>query len=201
MPKPIKTPVADFWTTSSRRRSVVIEKVCGYHQLDNYSCGAAAVATVVRAYSGKLDAAYWFTTLQYTNPDPQGGTPTRRLRRALHELGFKSTIKRSFNAANVSEAIRQGDLMITTVRMPRQRANETHWVVVAGCSPEDVLILNATGLPLFSKRWIPWDDARSRRDPRECVIQVHTGLTPWVSDRYPVKASGNRSKSLIARMK
>lgn len=201
MYEPIKAPVPDLWTTGSRRRSVVIEKVCGFHQLDSYSCGAAAVATVIRAYTNYLKPKHWYTTLRYTNPQRDGGTPTRRVRRALHELGFKTTLKRTFHADNVSQAIRAGDMIITTVKMPGQEADSTHWIVVAGCSPDDVLVLNATGIPLFSKRWIPWDVVRTRRDRRESVIQVHTGLTDWVSDRYPVESSEKRGSRWIARMK
>lgn len=194
----IHPPLPDLWSTKSRRRSAVITGISGYHQLDSYSCGTAAVSTVIRAYSNWLDADSWFTAVFHTNPCPLGGTPTRRLRRALHELGFKSTLKRTFNASNVCEAIRQGDLIITTVRMPSQPPNATHWVVVCGCSPEDVLILNATGYPLFSKRWIPWEDIVQLRDRSEVMVQIHLGLTDWVSDRYPDSISPPKSR--IARL-
>lgn len=197
----VHPPLPDLWSTKSRRRSVVITGVNGYHQLDSFSCGTAAVATVFCAYSDWLDADSWFTALHYTNPNYHSGTPTRRLRRALHELGLETSLKRTFNPAKVSEALRQGDLIITTVRMPSQSPNETHWVVVAGCSPDDVLILNATGYPLFSKRWIPWEEVRTRRDHRDCVVQIHTGLTDWVCDRYPVTISGRRGRQGIARRK
>jgi hypothetical protein len=195
----IRPPLPDLWSTGSRHRSAVIEGISGSHQLDRFSCGAAAVATVVRAYSGCLDADAWFTTLRYTNPRPCDGTPTWRLRQALHELGFESSLSRTFNAGSVSEMIRRGDLIITTVRMPRQPPDATHWVVVAGCSPEEVLILNATGLPLFSKRWIPWEEVTTRRDHREIVIRVHTGLSDRVSDQYPATFSGRQARQGIAR--
>ncbi len=195
----IHAPLPDLWSTRPRRRSAVIRGISGSHQLDHFSCGAAAVATVIRAYSGCLDADAWFTTLRYANPRPCDGTPTWRLRRALHELGFDSSISRTFNPEKVSEMIRRGDLIITTVRMPGQHLTATHWVVVAGCSPEEVLILNATGYPLFSKRWIPWEEVRTRRDPREGVIQVHTRLSDWVCDRYPDAVFGRQAQQPIAR--
>lgn len=202
MPKEIIPPLKDLFHTRSRAGAAVVTGVPGYHQLDTFSCGAAAVATVVCAYAGILDRDSWTTILEGTRPCPVEGTPTRRVTGTLRSLGLKVTVGYRLSRPLVTSAIRRGDLLITTLRMPGQDASSTHWVVIAGISPGDdsVCVLNNTGLPLFSRRWVPWQRLREARDPRESVLCVRTGLKSWVVDKTPERTKVRRPESTITRV-
>ena len=197
-PHRIEPPLPDLRDTRPRKDAVVITDICGFHQLDRFSCGAAAAATIAYAYSGGLNPESWFTILRHSRPSPGEGTPTRRLRRALHELGLRTSMSQTFTPEAVSEIIRKGDLLITTVKMRGSPHDSTHWVVVAGCSPREVLILNSTGLPFATKRWMPWEEVAQRRHHREGLIRVHTGLKSWVSDQYPADADTSPDRTCSA---
>ena len=161
----------------------MITGVRGYHQLDGFSCGTAAAATVVRAYTGELEFPDWREIVRSTRPHQDTGTPTRRLKAAITACGFGFTTSRGLKKAAAKRTILAGDMLVTTVRMPGQRDDATHWVVIVGYSEDSLLVVNCTGLPLFSKRWISWEDLERRRSPNEVSVHVKTGLTDWVSDR------------------
>ena len=182
IPLTIAPPLADLSPTRTKRGAVVIRGVNGYHQLDKYSCGAAVVATVLAAYIGWLCADSWQRIVSTTDPCPSGGTPARRVMKSLREFGFSpQPIK--FTPAKVGEVLAAGDLLVTSLRMPSQAPDETHWVVIAGASDEEALALNCTGLPLFSKRWKSWEEIRELQDPGDRFYRIDTGLKEWVADQ------------------
>ena len=182
----VRCPLPDIASTKSKPGSVVIEGIRGHHQLERFSCGPAAVATVFRAYAGALDHEVWATIAAATEAKP-GGTPPGRVCAALAELGIGHSVGwNEFGFDALYPMLRAGDLIITTLPMPRHvGSSRTHWVVICGASPSGVMVLNHTRIPFFTKRWISWGEvARRRDDPEEEeeMIRCKTGLTGWVAD-------------------
>jgi len=181
----ILAPLPDIRSTRPKKGAVVITGVAGYHQMDGFSCGASLVGTIVSAYIGRLDFLAWSKIVEKTDPCRTDGTPTRRVLASLRDWGFTPSRISSFGPDSVGAALAEGNLVLSCLQMPRQSEGETHWVALVGASEDRVLVLNCTGIPLFTKRWMSWDDARALRDPDEPTYSVDTGLLEWVADRRP----------------
>lgn len=181
----ISPPLPDISRTRSKRGAVVITGIKGYHQMDPYSCGAAVVATIHASVTDTVCFDAWHTIMRETSPSREHGTPTANVLRALRRLKFKaSRLPTYLSPRNLAPALTEGDLVLTSIKMPGQLPGDTHWVVIAGCSERDgILALNCTGTPLFSKRWISWGDAYERRNSFDLVFRVNTRLRKWVEDR------------------
>ncbi len=189
----IRTPLKDATSTRSRPGGVVITGVRGRHQLDRYSCGAAAVATTLCAYSGDFRRTDWKTIVGACRPSVGRGTPERRLIAGLRSIGLDYTKRSRMNPAKIKNCLAHGDLIITTTRMPLQRETATHWVVIAGATDREALILNHTGIPLHTHRWIPWSRMMSDGYHQPFVV-VHTKLKEFVCDRrHEATPSGRAS--------
>ena len=148
-------------------------------------CGAAVVATLHVSVTGTVCFDAWHTFMREASPSREHGTPTTNVLRALRRLKFKaSRLPTYLSLRNLLPALTEGDLVLTSIRMPRQRPGDTHWVVIAGCSERDgILALNCTGTPLFSKRWISWSEVDERRNSFDIVFRVITCPGKWVEDR------------------
>ena len=181
----ITPPLPDISRTRSKRGAVVITGVKGYHQMDPYSCGAAVVATIHASVTDTVCFDAWHTIMRETSPSREHGTPTANVLRALRRLKFRaSRMPNWLSSRTLSPALTAGDLVLTSIQMPKQPPGETHWVVIAGCSERDgILALNCTGTPLFSKRWISWGEVDERRSSLDTVYRVDTRLWKWVQDR------------------
>jgi hypothetical protein len=175
-------PIKDATSTRSHPGGVVITGLRGRHQLDKFSCGAAAVATTLCAYSGDFRKTDWKVILDACRPSVERGTPVRRLIAGLRSSGLEYTKRKRMHPSEVKNCLSRGDLIITTTSMPRQGEDATHWVVIAGATDSDALILNHTGLPLHTRRWIPWSRMMSDGYYQPFVV-VHTKLKEFVSDR------------------
>ena len=147
-------PIKDATSTRSRPGGVVITGIRGRHQLDKFSCGAAAVAATLCAYSGDCRQADWKVILGACRPDVERGTPVKRLIAGLRSTGLDSTKRKRMRPSEVKNCLSRGDLIITTTSMPRQAEDATHWVVIAGATDSEALILNHTGISLHTRRWI-----------------------------------------------
>lgn len=175
-------PIKDATSTKSRPGGVVITGIHGRHQLDKFSCGAAAVAATLCAYSGDFKKTDWKVILGACRPSVARGTPVKRLIDGLRSIGLDYTKRSRLHPAEVKNRLSQGDLIITTTSMPRQAEDATHWVVIAGATDSEALILNHTGIPLHTRRWIPWSRMMSDGYYQPFVV-VHTKLKEFVSDR------------------
>jgi len=176
-------PVPDVTSTRSHYNSVVIAGVRGHHQMDRYSCGVAAAVTIWRSGGNYLTSDDWCYIKETARPCIEDGTSPKRLIRTVRGLGFTTTPILEFNRRTVSSAIAAGDLVLTTFRFPHNPPDVTHWVVIAGCSDRELLVLNCTGTPLFTKRWIAWETVMSRRSSYDTADRIKTGLADWVEDR------------------
>jgi hypothetical protein len=181
----ISPPLPDISRTRSKGGAVVITGIKGKHRMAPYSCGAAVVATLHVSVTGTVCFDAWHTFMSEASPSREHGTPTANVLRALLRLKFKaSRLPTYLSLRNLLPALTEGDLVLTSIRMPRQRPGDTHWVVIAGCSERDgILALNCTGTPLFSKRWISWSEVDERRNSFDIVFRVITCPGKWVEDR------------------
>lgn len=176
-------PLPDISGTRAKHGAVVITGVKGYHQLDPYSCGASVVATVLAAVTDGLSADNWDTITRVSCPTREHGTPKDNVVKTLQKLRFHVTKMRSeLSLDTIEKPLLAGDLILTSMKMPFSPAGTTHWVVLAGCSETGILVLNCTGIPLFSRRWIRWDDARAKRSQWDTLYRVDTGLWRQVAD-------------------
>lgn len=153
--------------------------------MDNYSCGAAVVATLHASVTGSVCFDAWHIIAREAFPSREHGTPTASVLRALRRLKFKaSRLPTYLSPRNLAPALTEGDLVLTSIKMPRQPPGDTHWVVIAGCSERGgILVLNCTGIPLFTQRWISWGEVDERRSSFDIVFRVNTRLRKWVEDR------------------
>jgi hypothetical protein len=179
----LRPPLPDISGTRAKNGAIVISDVKGYHQMDTYSCGASVTATLLAAVTDGLSADNWDTIARVSCPTREYGTPKDNVVKTLQKLRFHVTKMRGeLNLDTIEKPLLAGDLILTSMRMPFSPAGTTHWVVVAGCSETEILVLNCTGIPLFTRRWIRWDDARAKRSQWDTLYRVDTGLWRQVAD-------------------
>ena len=182
----IYTPIKDATRTRSRPDGVVITGLRGRHQLDKYSCGAAAVATALCAYSGSLRKGDWQVIVGACRPSVARGTPVERLVDGLRSTRLDCSNLSDMSPERIKKCLSRGDLIITTTPMPRQGEGASHWVVIVGATDREVLILNHTGLPLSTRKWVSWEQIMtdSCYHPfNQPFVIVHTRLNNLISDR------------------
>lgn len=188
MQQQLLRPIRDLFITTPVADAIVITGIYGFHQWEPHSCGAAVVATALDARKGDISDSEWDTIARLTRPDAEG-TTTERLTAAVKGVGLNlRKIRKPLHTAS-KEALLRGNLIITTVRMPRQPASDTHWVVVVGWRPDGLLILNCTGLPMFTKRWYSWRKLANAADAEDEILEVYTEVGSWVSDLHSDRVS------------
>ena len=141
---------------------VVTLAVPGYRQTNTYSCGAIAGLMILRTFKPKASLDEFYRRI---NPDPEHGSDTPELLRALRKSGVGVDERYNLNWRSVSNAIRDGYPIATVVNT--KKAQVLHWVVIygVGVNPNRVYIAG-DGLPWIGKREYAWPDFVRRWRPK-----------------------------------
>jgi hypothetical protein len=77
----------------------------------------------------------------------------------------------------IVRAVKAGDPLMVSARLDHQPEHEEHWMVVAGVRPKfrEVLVLNVTGLPGFTRVWWPYDKLVERCDTK-LLYRIRLGM-------------------------
>jgi hypothetical protein len=147
--------------------------VPGYQQLDDYSCGAVAAATVVKF----LRPAFSFERIYATvNPHREYGTATSRAIRAPSSLGIRVSRKQSLSFDDICAAIEAGRPILVCVTTNEKGTD--HWVVIYGYGRRPNLVFVAgQGWPFVVRHRMEWREFRRRWSP------AGEGLVCWKASR------------------
>jgi hypothetical protein len=100
-------------------------------QSDFFSCGAVAGWTVIKAIYPGMGETERKAFYDQCNPDPEHGTPTTRLVKALRRSGVCVSLRRgSASFKSLKKALDKGFPVIACIRRPGE--SDAHWVTVYG---------------------------------------------------------------------
>src|SRR6267154_339794 len=110
------------WTPSARRGEHILD-LKAYTQLNSYSCGVAAGFSVVKTFYQKTKFKDFY---ELVDPDPELGTQTLVMHRALRQSGVSLKSPRLTYQTLVGH-IREGRAVIVTIQNPGSESR--HYVV------------------------------------------------------------------------
>ena len=148
----------------------------GYGQLNTYGCGVVAGIMVLKFFRPDADFARFYSLVA---PDPEEGTTTDELVRALRKSGLKVEDRFGLTFADLCQAIDQGRPVIIGIHNPGRPTGHRVTVYGYGRKP-NLVFLAANGLPWFTSNRVPL-----RRFTRLWSPRGH-GLICWLP-RSPVR--------------
>jgi predicted double-glycine peptidase len=157
------------WTPTPRPGEYILALVA-YTQIDTFSCGAVAGASVVKSFYPRAKFEDFYARV---DPDQETGTSTSVLRKALRQSGIALRSAR-LSYKNLLAQIRKGYPVIVVIRNPG--AESYHWVVAYGFG-RDHIILASNGIPWVHKKRI------TRKDFMAIWQRGHAGLVCWAERR------------------
>jgi ABC-type bacteriocin/lantibiotic exporter with double-glycine peptidase domain len=151
----------------------------GYQQLDNYSCGAVAVAMVVKSLKPAMGFERIYAAV---NPHREYGTATSRAIRAMSALGIRVSRKQSLRFDDICTAIDAGRPVMVCVTTSEKGTD--HWVVIYGYGRRPNLVFVAgQGWPFIVRHRMKWREFRRRWSP------AGEGLVCWKASRRNARPS------------
>lgn len=141
---------------------VVTLDVPGYKQTNTFCCGATAGLMILRKFKPNASISAFY---RLVDPDPDHGTDTGELVRALKKSGVGVDVRYNLTWRSVRRTIHDGYPIATVVNTKDSSIH--HWVVIygVGVNPNRVY-LAGDGLPWIGKREHAWPDFTSRWRPK-----------------------------------
>jgi ABC-type bacteriocin/lantibiotic exporter with double-glycine peptidase domain len=108
-------------------------------QETNYSCGAAAIANMLRCYGRKFSER---TLRKMAGTNPEGGTSGAQIGEALKKLGYR--VKHHFPQGSyrakrrLKKLLRKGPVIVSF-------QNDTHWILALSVFNDAVVFFNSCG--------------------------------------------------------
>lgn len=149
VPEPLRHPSAD---------DVCTLDIQGYRQIESYTCGYAAGATILHTFHPDACLDKFFK--QY-NPDHDHGLEIKQLIRCLRANGIGVSEKHDLTFKKIAATLDEGFPILTLTRTNER--NIQHWVVLYGYgkNPNRVFIAGEK-LPVINRitgsQEIPWSE-------------------------------------------
>ncbi len=151
--------------------------VCGYSQLDTYSCGVAAGWSVLRYFDPEAEFQEFDSACA---PHPEWGIPTRRLATAFRRHGLRVYRLGDLDFDAITSFLESGFPILTTIRERDSEENLHHWAVIygVGWKPRRMHIVGRTGAPGFAKMEMAWRKFKSIWSGKgEGLVCIPRGVT------------------------
>jgi ABC-type bacteriocin/lantibiotic exporter with double-glycine peptidase domain len=151
----------------------------GYRQVDSYSCGAIAVAMIVKCLRPTMDFERIYAAV---NPHREYGTPTTRAIRGMRSLGVGVSRRTNLTFDDICASIEAGRPIMVCVKSTEK--NAYHWTVIYGYSRRPNLVFVAgRGLHFLPVQQMKWPAFRKEWSP------PGEGLVCWKARRRNARPS------------
>lgn len=170
--------IRDLFPPPKPGRHEVRLAMAGHCQADDYSCGVSAGWSALRFLNPAARLARFDRECA---ADPETGTSTTRLRRALRLQGVSAT-RKPLTFAMLESLLRAGHPILTSIH---RRDDVWHWVTIYGVAtkPRRVFFIGRV-LPGFSRTWLPWAE----------FLRIHGSSVPLVA-----RFVGNKTRRRSSR--
>jgi len=170
------------WTPSPGEDEFILD-LKAYTQVNSFACGATAGFSVVKTLFPHSRFEDFYALAE---PDPDLGTPTPRLAKALRQSGVSVKTCSRLSYCELIRQIGEGRPVILTLSNPKSESR--HWVVAYGHGP-DHIVLASNGLPWVHRKRFSREDFLTLWEPRG------NGLICWAEVRRPRRRSRRAGQS------